>query len=119
MEEQGTGNEVHKAAVLRNIRGLVTLLLSRLGAAVEGIEALVAALRAKDADRALAIIESLHKVWTEAYLAITQLEQLSGCYESNVRQAFAQTQQRARTPLVLAWSIVSRLPNERHREEHS
>ena len=115
MEGEGNSTDEHKPVTPPHyIRGLITMLLSRLDAAIAGIEALGAAFRAEDACRALAIIESLQKTWTEAYLAITLLEQLSGCHESNAWQAFALTRQRASAPLELAWSIISRMPNEHY-----
>ncbi len=93
-------------------RRIVLLLLARLDAATKHIEALSLAFQCEDVGSALKINMKLQKAWSDAYVAILVLEQLSGCPETNARNALTQSHRRGRVPLDLAWNIISRLPSE-------
>jgi hypothetical protein len=93
-------------------RSLVLLLLKHLDAASDYTDGLRRAFESEDVDRALTTNMRLKQAWHDAYTAILILEQVSKCKETNARNALATSYQRAHVPLVLAWHIISRLPNE-------
>jgi hypothetical protein len=96
--------------------GLVQLLLKRLDTASDHIESLNDAFQAEDPHRALRIDARLKQTWNDAHTLIFVLEQVSGTEELHARAALARSYQNARVPLVLAWSLISRLPAYRSME---
>jgi len=100
--------------MIRAPRGLIFLLLTRLDAASECIEALDNAFKADDPGRALMVHASLQRAWGDALAAILVLEQMSGRPEEYARNALDHLYRRARIPLALASNIISRLPNEHY-----
>jgi hypothetical protein len=105
------------AAPTSRIRGLVQLLLTKLDLASDHIEDVGDAFQSEDAYRALTIHARLQKAWSDAYVAILVMEQLSGCSETHARNALSQSHRSARVPLALAWSLISRLPAAHHHIE--
>lgn len=106
------GGRVDSHASTNRARGLVLLLLTRLDAASSHIDDLRYAFESEDADRAVMMNVALQRAWSDAYMAILILEQLSRCKETNARNALAKSRQRGYVPRILAWNIISRLPNE-------
>jgi hypothetical protein len=88
---------------------LVVMLLTRLDMALDHIDTLGRAFRSDDADLALMASNRLGQVWSDAYSAILVLEILSKCSETNARAALAHLHDKARVPLGLARSSISRL----------
>jgi hypothetical protein len=93
------------------------MLLTRLDAAIDHIESLDRALKSDDVDLAQITSNQLQQVWSDIYMAILVLEQLSGHTEVYARKAFAESHRMARGPLALARSLISRLPFEQHKNE--
>jgi hypothetical protein len=113
MEDTPTDSPINVTST-NQASGLVLLLLTKLDAASDHIEDLSRAFQADDPDRTFMINMRLQSIWNEAYVAILVLEQLSGCSETNARNALNQSCQRARVPQALASNILSRLPNAHH-----
>jgi hypothetical protein len=100
------------ATLTGRARGLVILILARLNAASDHTEDLICAFHASDAYRALTIITRLQKSWSEAYLALLVLEQLSGHREMMARSALYQSHHRGGAALARAFQLVSHLLDE-------
>jgi hypothetical protein len=98
----------------RQAYALVVMLLTRLDAAHDHIESLDRALQSDDTDLAQMTSNQLQQVWSDIYMTILVLEQISGHTESHARNAFAASQRAARVPLALARSLISRLPFAQH-----
>ena len=104
------------AELFTRVRALILMLLTKLDEASDHIEKLNCAFKTEDVYGALSAQEGLQRAWSEAFVAIRILEQVSGRSQIHARTALRQSHRRARVPLVLAWNIISRLPNEHHSE---
>jgi hypothetical protein len=108
-----------RVRLIRQAHALVLMLLTRLDGASDHTESLDRALQSDDADLARTACNRLQRVWSDIYMVIVVLEQLSGHAEVNARDVFAASQRMARVPLALARSLISGLPIERHNMQGS
>jgi len=104
---------------LSRARALATLFLVAIDNANDYMDALVAAFQCEDAPGAIDISDRLWRAWNDAYLCIVVLEEVSGCIEVVARSALRHSRQMGRTPLSLAWVLISRIPHVHHSKQRT
>jgi hypothetical protein len=104
---------IHSTLNIR-LRRFASLLLASLDEALIHIDTLNEAFRSEDAHRAFTSQEGLQRAWSNALVAIQVLEEVTGCTQIHARNALAHSHHRGHVPLGLAWSLISRLPNEHY-----